>query len=159
MFYGKYLLQPGDLHLQNGKDLSEFIMNLPRDPGSLFLQPRLQVGRKVAQLRMGFLQLLLRQLTLGNVHQGADHPDRLSLLVVNDIAAIEDGGISAVAAKKPVFTRPESLAAVDRGENPRKDPIPVVRVEPVDPPFYGLLDLLRLIIKKRLKVLAPPVGV
>ena len=77
---------------------------------------------------------LLGPLALGDVHHGADHPDRLSSRVAHHVRPVHDGRVRPVGAPETVLLRPGLAVTLEDGVDARLHPLSVVGVDALLPP-------------------------
>ena len=119
--------------------------------GRAFDQPR-QIALGVLQLDIGLERRLLGVLALGDVGPGADQLLRIAVFVVDDLEAVLDPDVMAVAMAEAIFDA--AAAALDQAIHFLEHARRIVGVEMLGPAFRVGGHLLRRIAHDRAEVLA-----
>ncbi len=101
-------------------------------------------------------QQLLRPFAFGDILNRPHHPHAAAGAVAQDVPAVKNLRIGTISAAQAIFVGPRVPSALDDSMNSFHHPIPVLRMEAIDPGFDPGLDFPRLIAKSGLEILVPP---
>ena len=129
---------PDDRALRRAPDRAELGVDLHRDHAARIDLDDADIGALDHRPELGG-----DAVALGQVQHGADHAQRRAVGPAHHGAAVEHLGVGAVGAPEAVLVAPILPAPADDAADIGLHPLPILRVDVIEPPAAGRLDRLR----------------